>query len=507
MNFRNGLNILMETSGLGISRATAEFRKRLPSWQVSVQLLFFGSIIGIAGCANLNTVGRSTSLPMKKTTIETATETAGSGKTSKTTKTEINNLGKAVHLDIYQRLLIVNNLGKYCSEPSPDALSAFAAAAGFGAGSEESQAKLQAVFQGMGASVGLRTQSITLMREALFRMCEAYANGAVGPAQIVALLNRSQDLTAVILAIEQLTGAVVANQASLTGSAVAGTSATAVAAANLLEKALEAENKQLQKLNDAKIELNNAETKFQEAKDALEEAEESLGKLPKDTTEEKKKKAQEKVKHGEKNRDAAKLALENAKTIAGFQQKTLNDTQSTREKIQNLLDAAIADFSLSAKGDAEFKPVPAQRIQLDKSASEQVVKSVEKLVMEVLRKDYTIDSCMAIITTVPMSDKEATSLEKTKEHCMSLMDRTVISKIDSFEYDYASEKITEYLYPEGVENNVENNRDETAHGKIQKCMERLGITTGPGRLAELITGSDIKTTRARIAVAVCLGLM
>lgn len=56
------------------------------------------------------------------------------------------------------------------------------------------------------------------MRDALNRMCEAYGNGAIGEAQVVTLLNRSQDLTAVIFAVEQLTGAVTANQFAVTGS-------------------------------------------------------------------------------------------------------------------------------------------------------------------------------------------------------------------------------------------------------------------------------------------------
>jgi len=133
-----------------------------------------------------------------------------------------NKKGKAIHLDIQQRLLVVNAMGKYCAEPSPDAMAAFAAAAGIDA-SAPTQDAVDAAgsMSSSAASIGLRTQSITLMRDALYRMCEAYGNEMLSKSQVMTLLSRSQDLTAVILATEQLTGAVVAQQAALSGTASA----------------------------------------------------------------------------------------------------------------------------------------------------------------------------------------------------------------------------------------------------------------------------------------------
>ena len=107
-----------------------------------INILLIGSFIGLTACANINTIGRTTKLD--------------SG----------DNIGKAVHLDIQQRLLIVNEFGYYCSEPSPDALAAYAAAFGIGASSPASGAASAAGGgQSSAASVGLRTQSITLMRD------------------------------------------------------------------------------------------------------------------------------------------------------------------------------------------------------------------------------------------------------------------------------------------------------------------------------------------------------
>ena len=118
----------------------------------SAVLLLSAISLGV-GCANLNTIGRTTSLD------------------------STNGKGKAIHLDIQQRLLVVNAMDKYCAEPSPDALAAFAAAVGLGA-SAPTQGAVSASgsASSSAASIGLRTQSITLMRDALYRMCEAYGN-------------------------------------------------------------------------------------------------------------------------------------------------------------------------------------------------------------------------------------------------------------------------------------------------------------------------------------------
>ena len=147
-------------------------------------------VLVAVGCANLNTVARTTALPVN------------------------DQAGVAIHLDAQQRV-VMHHADKYCAEPSPDGLQAYTAALGL-SGFRPSQTQHDpAVESGQrtsAANIGLRTQSITLMRDALYRLCEAYHNGAVNETTLAMLLKRSLDQTAAILAIEQLTGAVVANQ-------------------------------------------------------------------------------------------------------------------------------------------------------------------------------------------------------------------------------------------------------------------------------------------------------
>lgn len=102
-----------------------------------------------------------------------------------------------------------------CAQPAPDAITAEGASASLMAeifGEGEGQASGSAGESA--ASLGLRTQSIQLLRDAFYRMCEGYANGGIDGYEYGILTRRFQSNMLAILAIEQLTGAV-------TGPAVA----------------------------------------------------------------------------------------------------------------------------------------------------------------------------------------------------------------------------------------------------------------------------------------------
>lgn len=132
--------------------------------------------------------------------------------------------GHGVLIDIKQRAILASTRIEYdgagnrnggnrhsivCAEPSPDALSAYAVdlaakanlasgkSLGAGFGTAESS-----------AFVGLRTQSIQLLRDQFFRACEAYLNQAASAGEYNFLIRRYQKQTAALLAIEQLTSMV-----------------------------------------------------------------------------------------------------------------------------------------------------------------------------------------------------------------------------------------------------------------------------------------------------------
>jgi len=129
------------------------------------------------------------------------------------------------YVDAKQRGIVVTRASeglRYCAEPSPDALASVAASfsgslTGSTSASEKLSGALAGQLAGSAASIGLRTQSIQLMRDALYRLCEAHANGAITGFQMRSLQMRYQNMIIGLLAVEQLTGAVRA-PAATTGS-------------------------------------------------------------------------------------------------------------------------------------------------------------------------------------------------------------------------------------------------------------------------------------------------
>jgi hypothetical protein len=114
-----------------------------------------------------------------------------------------------------------------CAEPSPDAISALASSiAGSGeltAEKVQAALKLQAALSQTETSsfVGIRTQTIQLLRDGMYRLCEAYMSDALDGRSYNRLQRRYQNLMMGLLSIEQLTGAIVAPQIAIVGGAAA----------------------------------------------------------------------------------------------------------------------------------------------------------------------------------------------------------------------------------------------------------------------------------------------
>lgn len=146
--------------------------------------------------------------------------------------------GTSVMVDIKQRAIIASRQtegGKtstiVCAEPSPDALSAYAAElAAEGKLPEQTAVQLTAAFQESSSFVGLRTQSIQLLRDSLYRLCEGYMSGALQKSQYDILMRRYQKYMVALLGIEQLTGTVRAPTVTISsqGAATAAQSLSAL---------------------------------------------------------------------------------------------------------------------------------------------------------------------------------------------------------------------------------------------------------------------------------------
>lgn len=97
-----------------------------------------------------------------------------------------------------------------CAEPSPDALSALAAATAATVSAQEGDAAAAAAFsRSVSESVqqiGERTQVIQLMRDTLYRACEGYANGALDAFSYSLILGQIDIFMVQMLGIDSLGG-------------------------------------------------------------------------------------------------------------------------------------------------------------------------------------------------------------------------------------------------------------------------------------------------------------
>ena len=96
-----------------------------------------------------------------------------------------------------------------CAEPSPDALSAISAA--FSGGlvltrkGMESRQSLANTVQETAKQLGTRNATIQLLRDGLYRQCEAYMNGLIDKEDYSWIANKYINAMVVLLAIEEIT--------------------------------------------------------------------------------------------------------------------------------------------------------------------------------------------------------------------------------------------------------------------------------------------------------------
>jgi hypothetical protein len=118
-----------------------------------------------------------------------------------------------VSLDAKQRLVLVTDKGGkdnkkriVCAEPSPDAMVGLAASGALeGLMPGNGSAKIAASMAETLAQLGDRTPVIQLLRDGLYRACEAQMNGLLSDKEYKTLLVGYDDFVITLLAIEGLT--------------------------------------------------------------------------------------------------------------------------------------------------------------------------------------------------------------------------------------------------------------------------------------------------------------
>ena len=163
--------------------------------------------------------------------------------------------------------MTTEKIRRYCAEPSPDVFSVLSqAASGSGSFGQTADPKsmniaLQAAFSNSetGSTIS-RTQTINMLKEMMYRTCERYLNGQIGDFEYPIIAARDQRIMTSILAIEQLTGAVLPKPVVIAATGGASTG---------------------QSTNDAILSLDNANKKVAEKKDAFEAAKKEFSEIDK----------------------------------------------------------------------------------------------------------------------------------------------------------------------------------------------------------------------------------
>jgi hypothetical protein len=284
-----------------------------------------------------------------------------------------------------------------CVEPPPDFASVLAAAA---SGTFSSPSGVAAGLTGSsaesGGTIGLRTQSIQLLRDSAYRICEGFANGAVSDLDYAQLLRRNQVMLTAVLAIEQLTGAV-------TGPALA------VGASGSTEVNEEAVAKAEKELADRKAAVGVAQGKVEAARLAVGEVQKNI----KTTTDEITK---FEAIISDPAADAA--AKDKATKDLAAARKVLADQESDRQNKQRALAEAqgalegAQEAERSAQTGLNLARLPAARTETAQSVTgpnvvskdiPQVASAVRDIVSMAFAKQHILDLCQmywsGLITT------------------------------------------------------------------------------------------------------------
>lgn len=272
-----------------------------------------------------------------------------------------------------------------CAEPSPDALTVLGASGAISISALEKGGNAGASLSETGAFVGLRTQSIQLLRDAMYRLCEGYAGGAISPSDYAAMQRRYQSTMMGLIAIEQLTRPVVAGQVLLTSAASAQAGASAGDPA--VGKAEEGVKSSSEAALTAKAETDKANARMAKAKGEVASLDKQLSvekakAKPDDAVI---KSIADKQPVAEKEVSDAELALADAR------RREMAADENVRRAHAQLRDAQ-ARVSTSASGGGALSAVA----QSAAASTESLTLGVTEIVREI-NSSYTKDTCITLM--------------------------------------------------------------------------------------------------------------
>jgi hypothetical protein len=191
-------------------------------------------LFSLSGCANFNSIHHKGKLDSGASYVSVDAKQRLSSSISVPLLTESGKVQKDVDGNVIVAV-------RTCNEPSPDTFSVYTAAIEANASKgDDLTAALKLATGESGSTIGIRTQSIQLLRDAMYRICEAHMSGGLDNTDYHRLLSKYQKSMVTLIAIEQLTNAVKPAPAVLTAGSGLQTNSQARNEAAKNEKATKA---------------------------------------------------------------------------------------------------------------------------------------------------------------------------------------------------------------------------------------------------------------------------
>jgi hypothetical protein len=283
----------------------------------------------------------------------------------------------------------------FCAEPSPDALSAYAASLGLSLSLQgKGDASVNQAFSESAANIGVRTAGIQALRDITFRNCESYLNGGITAFGLETMQRRFQSTLVSVLAIEQLTGAVreanVALSSKASGvdvAALATISDNVIASKAALDKAATTQSGAHKKTTAADQTVKDLKTQM--AADELTVNE--LLKIPED----KRTPAQKTtIADLEELKEKTLSAIADAKTALSEEKASDKDKQEKQADYDTMIAVRSAAISGGGSTSSTALSTPAVRTKvLDKDTVQVVSEAVRSIVNDTLQLGFGREVC------------------------------------------------------------------------------------------------------------------
>jgi len=388
-----------------------------------------------------------------------------------------------------------------CAEPSPDALTVLGASGGLSlpvAAGKASQ--LSGALSESGASIGLRTQSIQLLRDAMYRLCEGYAAGAVSDKDFSAMQRRYQSTMMGLIAIEQLTGPIVASQALLASNAAASAGASVGDAA--VDSAKSSADLAANAALDAERDLDRSRATL----DGTREEMKSLGELLRAEQAKKtaKKDFDQSVIDGLVERSARLSAQERAQLDdVADKQRRLDDKRRRLAEAEADLRQAKAKVSAGAGGTGRLGDVAGAA-----RASNVAFADAVKAIVTEINRSYSRDGCLALVTELiqkgfkpsgaPLVDeKRVAALEEQLRDLQEFLERMSRFENDALDDYGRAQAQNEQQRAQQIEANLASikRRKEQAEKAIERQSLELQRARNPQAIGDPVLTAGIDVCR------------